>query len=204
VANRPASRKRRPALHEERRLIHLRAANGLEPKCGARDAASLTNWVRGASYEEIYVPADVLQRADVICGKCQDAALHDDSGSDDEVVADQDAAGAAPDADDAPDTAFVEVTDERLLREIARRFRGESAPAGTAADEDRVLVGVADEQLVREIARRLRDDPADPGAPDPALVGIRDARLLREIARRLGDEETLAQEDGDEADKHGD
>ena len=67
-----------------------------------------------------------------------------------------------------------------------------------------MLVGVADEQLVREIARRLRDDPADPGAPDPALVGIRDARLLREIARRLGDEETLAQEDGDEADKHRD
>ena len=138
MANRPASRKRRPALREERRLIHLRAANGLEPKCGARDAASLTNWVRGASYEEIYVPADVLQRADVICGKCQDAALHDDSGSDDEVVPDTEEEDSRP-AQDEGDPAFAEVSDQRLLRELARRLGDEAALAEEQSEktEDR-------------------------------------------------------------------
>jgi len=42
------------------RLIHLKSESELLPKCHATDATSLTNWVRGASFPEVYVPAEVV------------------------------------------------------------------------------------------------------------------------------------------------
>jgi hypothetical protein len=122
VADGRAPRKRRPDVPDQRRVVHLKAA-GLEAKCGASDAADLTNWVRGATYDEIYVPADVLERADLVCGRCQEAALEDDGGSDDDVVSDDDGPGDKATDAAADDPAFAEVTDERLIREIARRLR---------------------------------------------------------------------------------
>lgn len=79
----------------------------------------MTNWLRGASFPEIYVPAEIVGRADVICRKCQEAALDDDAGSDDDVV------------DDAEEKATVltDVTDADLLAEIARRLGDEGALA---------------------------------------------------------------------------
>ena len=106
----------------ERGLVHLRAAQTGEAKCGAADAADLTNWVRGATFDEIYVPADVLDRADRICNACQEAALDDESGSDDEVEEEGElSADAEPSA--ANDPVFAEISDERLVRELARRLR---------------------------------------------------------------------------------
>ena len=108
----------------ERGLVHLKAPGTGEVKCGATDASDVTNWVRGATFDEIYVPADVLDRAARVCNACQEAALDDDSGSDDVVEDETDA--AAPDdvgSTSGPDPAFAEVSDERLLSEIARRLR---------------------------------------------------------------------------------
>ena len=112
----------------ERRLVHLKGSSSLGPKCGATDASIVTNWVLGATYHEVYVPADVLQRADLVCERCQDAALADDSGSDDEVVSDSEQEESKPPQDDG-DPAFAEVSDQRLLRELARRLGDEASLA---------------------------------------------------------------------------
>src|SRR5437660_339710 len=79
---------------EEQRIAHLKGSTGLGPKCGTTEASIVTNWVLGATYREVYVPADVLQRADQVCGRCQEAALDDESGSDDEVMPDDEGATA--------------------------------------------------------------------------------------------------------------
>jgi len=100
------------------RLIHLKGASELEPKCGATDATSVTNWVRGASFPEVYVPAEVVGRADVVCRKCQEEAISNDSGSDDEVVPDDEEIGLA---------ALEDAGDADLLAEIARRMGNEEA-----------------------------------------------------------------------------
>jgi len=100
------------------RLIHLKGPSELEPKCGATDATSTTNWVRGASFPEVYVPAEVVGGADVVCRKCQEAAINNDSGSDDEVVPDDEETGAA---------ALEDMSDADLLAEIARRMGNEDA-----------------------------------------------------------------------------
>jgi hypothetical protein len=95
------------------RLIHLKGASELEAKCGAPDATSTTNWVRGASFAEVYVPAEVVGRADVVCAKCQEAAITNDIGSDDEVV---------PDDEETSVAALEDLSDADLLAEIARRM----------------------------------------------------------------------------------
>jgi hypothetical protein len=100
------------------RLIHLKGASQLEPKCGAADATSTTNWVRGATFPEVYVPAEVVGRTDVVCGKCQEAAINDDTGSDDEVVPDDEETGVA---------ALADMSDADLLAEIARRMGNDEA-----------------------------------------------------------------------------
>jgi hypothetical protein len=100
------------------RLIHLKSASELEPKCGATDGTSTTNWVRGASFPEVYVPADVVGSADVVCRKCQEVAISDDRGSDDEVVSDDEETSAA---------ALENMSDADLLAEIARRMGDEEA-----------------------------------------------------------------------------
>jgi hypothetical protein len=100
------------------KLIHLKGASELEPKCGATDATSTTNWVRGASFPEVYVPAEVVGRADVVCRKCQEAAIGNDIGSDDEVV---------PDDEETSVSALEDVSDADLLAEIARRMGDEEA-----------------------------------------------------------------------------
>ena len=105
-------------MNGQSRLIHLKGASELEPKCGAPDATTTTNWVRGASFAEVYVPADVVGRADVVCRKCQEAALRDDSGSDDEVV---------PDDQEESVTLLADASDADLLAEIARRMGNEQA-----------------------------------------------------------------------------
>lgn len=112
----------------ERRVVHLKGSSSLGPKCGTAEALIVTNWVLGATYHEVYVPADVLQRADLVCERCQDAALADDGGSDDEVVPDTEEDGAEP-AQDEGDPAFAEISDQRLLRELARRLGDEAALA---------------------------------------------------------------------------
>ena len=112
----------------ERRVVHLKGSSSLGPKCGAAEASIVTNWVLGATYHEVYVPADVLQRADLVCERCQDAALADDSGSDDEVVPDTEEDGPES-AQDEGDPAFAEISDQRLLRELARRLGDEAALA---------------------------------------------------------------------------
>jgi glutaredoxin-related protein len=103
-------------VNAQPRLIHLKGASELEPKCGATDATSTTNWVRGASFAEVYVPAEVVGRADVVCGKCQEAAISDDTGSDDEVV---------PDDEEMSVASLEGVSDADLLAEIARRMGNE-------------------------------------------------------------------------------
>jgi hypothetical protein len=112
----------------EQRVVHLKGSSSLGPKCGTSDASIVTNWVLGATYHEVYVPADVLQRADLVCERCQDAALADDTGSDDEVVPDIDDE-ASEQAQDEGDPAFAEVSDQRLLRELARRLGDEATLA---------------------------------------------------------------------------
>jgi hypothetical protein len=100
------------------RLIHLKGPSELEPKCGATDATSTTNWVRGASFPEVYVPAEVVGTADVVCRKCQEAAVGNDIGSDDEVV---------PDDEETNASALEDSSDADLLAEIARRMGDEEA-----------------------------------------------------------------------------
>jgi len=119
----------------ERRVVHLKGSS-LGPKCGSADAAIVTNWVLGASYHEVYVPADVLQRADLVCERCQDAALADDTGSDDEVVSDTEDERSEP-AFDAGDAAFAEISDQRLLRELARRLGDEAALTEEQSDKSK-------------------------------------------------------------------
>jgi hypothetical protein len=118
----------------ERRVVHLKGSSSLGPKCGSADASIVTNWVLGASFHEVYVPADVLQRADLVCERCQDAALADDSGSDDEVVSEADDAAVEPALDEG-DIAFAEISDQRLLRELARRLGDEAALAEEQSEE---------------------------------------------------------------------
>lgn len=103
-------------MNGQPRLIHLKGASELEPKCGATDATSTTNWVRGASFAEVYVPAEVVGRADVVCRKCQEAAISNDTGSDDEVVPDDEETGVQ---------ALADASDADLLAEIARRMGNE-------------------------------------------------------------------------------
>ena len=107
-------------MNGQPRLIHLKGASELEPKCGATDATSTTNWVRGASFPEVYVPAEVVGTADVVCRKCQEEAISNDVGSDDEVVSDDEDAGRV-------ESALAEVSDAELLAEIARRMGNETA-----------------------------------------------------------------------------
>jgi glutaredoxin-related protein len=102
------------------RLIHLKGESELGPKCGAPDATSFTNWVRGASFPEVYVPAEVVGTADVVCRKCQEAAIENDTGSDDEVVSDEEETGSGG-------AALGEASDADLLAEIARRLGDEEA-----------------------------------------------------------------------------
>jgi hypothetical protein len=101
------------------RLIHLKGASELEPKCGATDATSATNWVRGASFPEVYVPAEVVGRADVVCRKCQEEAISNDVGSDDDVVTDE------ADEEEKIGAALENMSDADLLAEIARRLGDE-------------------------------------------------------------------------------
>jgi len=108
------------------RLIHLKGASELEPKCGATDATSTTNWVRGASFPEVYVPAEVVGGADVVCRKCQEEAISNDTGSDDEIVADDEETDAS---------ALEDVSDAELLAEIARRMGDEEALAQEEGNE---------------------------------------------------------------------
>ena len=109
-------------MNGQPRLIHLKGASELEPKCGATDATSTTNWVRGASFPEVYVPAEVVGGAVVVCRKCQEAAISNDIGSDDEVVSDDEYAGRV-------ETAVSTASDADLLAEIARRLGNEEALA---------------------------------------------------------------------------
>jgi hypothetical protein len=110
------------------RLIHLKSESELEPKCRATDATSLTNWVRGASFAEVYVPAEVVGTADVVCRKCQEEAIDNDGGSDDEVVPDEDETGDV-------DAALADVSDADLLAEIARRLGDEETLAEKQSDQ---------------------------------------------------------------------
>jgi hypothetical protein len=110
------------------RLIHLRGASELEPKCGATDATSTTNWVRGASFPEVYVPAEVVGGADVVCRKCQEEAISNDSGSDDEVV---------PDDEETTEATLADMSDADLLAEIARRMGNEESLAKEERKEPR-------------------------------------------------------------------
>jgi len=105
------------------RLIHLKGASELEPKCGATDATSTTNWVRGATFPEVYVPAEVVGGADVVCRKCQEEAISNDIGSDDEVVTDE------ADEEERTGAALENMSDADLLAEIARRMGDEEALA---------------------------------------------------------------------------
>jgi len=105
-------------MNGQPRLVHLKSESELEPKCRASDATSVTNWVRGASFPEVYVPAEVVGTADVVCRKCQEAAIDNDSGSDDEVV---------PDEEDT--VVLADASDADLLAEIARRLGDEDALA---------------------------------------------------------------------------
>jgi hypothetical protein len=100
------------------RLIHLKSGSDLGPKCGAPDATSTTNWVRGASFPEVYVPAEVVGRADLVCGRCQEEAISNDTGSDDEVV---------PDDEETTVAALADASDADLLAEVARRMGNEEA-----------------------------------------------------------------------------
>ena len=109
-------------MNGQPRLIHLKGASELEPKCGAADATSTTNWVRGASFPEVYVPAEVVGSADVVCRRCQEEAIANDIGSDDEVVSDDEDAGRVG-------SALADVSDAELLAEIARRMGNEEALA---------------------------------------------------------------------------
>jgi hypothetical protein len=115
------------------RLIHLKSESELLPKCRATDATSLTNWVRGASFPEVYVPAEVVGNADVVCRKCQEAAIDNDIGSDDEIVPDEEEVKEE-------DSGVVfgvlsDASDAELLAEIARRLGDEDELAEEESKE---------------------------------------------------------------------
>lgn len=115
-------------MNGQPRLIHLRSESELEPKCRATDATTLTNWVRGASFPEVYVPAEIVGSADVVCRKCQEAAIDNDVGSDDEVVPDEEEEGTGA-------AVLSDVSDADLLAEIARRLGDEDALAEEESKE---------------------------------------------------------------------
>jgi hypothetical protein len=119
-------------VNGQTRLIHLKSEGELEPKCRATDATSLTNWVRGASFPEVYVPAEVVGNADVVCRKCQEAAIDNDVGSDDEVVPDEEEEDTG-----VVDAVLSDVSDADLLAEIARRLGDEDALAEEESKETR-------------------------------------------------------------------
>jgi hypothetical protein len=119
-------------VNGQTRLIHLKSEAELEPKCRATDATSLTNWVRGASFPEVYVPAEVVGNADVVCRKCQEAAIDNDVGSDDEVVPDEEEKDTG-----VVDAVLSDVSDADLLAEIARRLGEEDALAEEESKETR-------------------------------------------------------------------
>jgi len=110
------------------RLIHLRGESELEPKCRATDATSFTNWVRGATFPEVYVPAEVVGSADVVCRRCQEVAVADDRGSDDEVVPDDEESSVGG-------PSLTNASDADLLAEIARRLGDEEALAEKESDK---------------------------------------------------------------------
>ena len=110
-------------MNGQPRLIHLKSESELLPKCRATDATSLTNWVRGASFPEVYVPAEVVGNADVVCRKCQEAAIDNDIGSDDEVVSDED--DATEQGSGGVFGVLSDVSDAELLAEVARRLGDE-------------------------------------------------------------------------------
>ena len=118
-------------MNGQPRLIHLRSESELEPKCRATDATSLTNWVRGASFPEVYVPAEIVGTADVVCRKCQEAAIDNDIGSDDEVVPDEEKDQEGQDRG-VVFGVLTDVSDAELLAEIARRLGDEE----TLTEED--------------------------------------------------------------------
>ena len=64
------------------------------------------------------MPAEVVGTADVVCRRCQEAAITNDSGSDDEVVGDE---------EDTDASALEDASDADLLAEIARRMGNEEA-----------------------------------------------------------------------------
>jgi hypothetical protein len=117
-------------VNGQARLIHLRSESELEPKCRATDATSLTNWVRGASFPEVYVPAEIVGNADVVCRKCQEAAIDNDIGSDDEVVSDEEEIAVVQTG-----VVLADVSDADLLAEIARRLGDEDALAEEEGDQ---------------------------------------------------------------------
>ncbi|MGH2472136.1 MAG: hypothetical protein ACRDG6_07010 [Candidatus Limnocylindria bacterium] len=120
-------------MNGQPRLIHLKSESELEPKCRATDATTLTNWVRGASFPEVYVPAEVVGIADVVCRKCQEAAIDNDIGSDDEVVPDEEETAVVDTG--VVDAVLVDVSDADLLAEIARRLGDEDALAEEEGDQ---------------------------------------------------------------------
>lgn len=107
-------------MNGQPRLIHLRSESELEPKCRATDATTLTNWVRGASFPEVYVPAEIVGSVDLVCRRCQEAAIDNDIGSDDEVVPDEEKEDPG-----VVDAVLSDVSDADLLAEIARRLGDE-------------------------------------------------------------------------------
>ncbi|MEK6207215.1 MAG: hypothetical protein AABM32_06185 [Chloroflexota bacterium] len=113
-------------MNGQPRLIHLKSESELLPKCRATDATSLTNWVRGASFPEVYVPAEVVGNADVVCRKCQEAAIDNDIGSDDEVVPEEE----EDEEEEGRGVVYgvlTDVSDAELLAEIARRLGDEES-----------------------------------------------------------------------------
>ncbi|TMC70412.1 MAG: hypothetical protein E6J13_09300 [Chloroflexi bacterium] len=66
------------------------------------------------------MPAEVVGNADVVCRRCQEVAVADDRGSDDEVVPDEEETSAT-------DAALGDASDADLLAEIARRLGDEEA-----------------------------------------------------------------------------
>lgn len=64
------------------------------------------------------MPADVVGTTDVVCRKCQEAAINNDIGSDDDVVSDDEETNAS---------VLPDVSDADLLAEIARRMGDEEA-----------------------------------------------------------------------------
>lgn len=120
-------------MNGQPRLIHLRSESELQPKCRATDATSLTNWVRGASFPEVYVPAEVVGIADVVCRKCQEAAIDNDAGSDDEVVPDEEETAVVETGVAGP--VLADISDRDLLAEIARRLGDEEALAEEESDQ---------------------------------------------------------------------